>query len=32
MKRKTDPRPDNREKDESYQLPGEDRGYTYQDC
>ena len=32
MTRKTDPKPTNKEKDENYNRPGEDKGYTYQDC
>lgn len=29
---KTNPKPTNREKDESYNLPGEEKGYSYEDC
>ena len=32
MTRKHDRTPANREKDESYGLPGEDRGYDYEEC
>ena len=32
MKRQNDRTPANREKDESYGFPGEDKGYDYEDC
>ncbi len=32
MSGKTNRTPANKEKDESYTLPGEDKGYNYEDC
>ncbi len=32
MINKTNRTPVNKEKDESYGLPGEDRGYDYEEC
>lgn len=32
MPRKTNPNPTNKEENESYNLPGEDKGYSFEDC